>query len=349
MKIYINARFLTQHLSGVQRYGIECSRKIKKLHPEAVFLAPKNILNKEVAEELGVQVIGTRKGHLWEQVDLPLFLKKEGSPPLFNPCNTAPLTYTGNFITLHDLAFYHHPEWNSRPFSLWYNFIIPRIVKRARHLFTVSETISGEIQKYYGVSPNKVSVTYNGISEKMISGGVGGDAVKEKIILAVGSFNVRKNHQSLVRAFVESDIKNTHALVIVGDKNKVFRDTGIDEAELARNNIRVHSYLSEAELTGMYRKAEIVVSLSVYEGFGIPILEGLFYGCKAVCSDIPVYRELFEKSAIFCQPTEIGGIVDAIHKAISAKQADRADLELLLAKYNYEASAKVIVGSMLTK
>ena len=85
MKIFVNARFLTQPVSGVQRYGIECSRQIKKLLPDTVFLTPKNILHHDIANELGARVIGLNTGHLWEQADLPLFLLRNGLPPPVQP------------------------------------------------------------------------------------------------------------------------------------------------------------------------------------------------------------------------------------------------------------------------
>ncbi len=335
MKIFVNARFLSQPISGVQRYAIECCRKIKKIHPTTVFVAPHNIWNKEVAAELEAQVIGSRTGHPWEQLDLPSWLKKQGRPPLWNPCNTAPLSYTNNYITLHDLAFYHHPEWNSRAFSMWYNLLMPRLARKARHLFTVSNTIKGEILIYYHVPAERVSVTYNGISESMLAAPPG-RVPKERIILSVGSFNKRKNHHLLIDAFRNSDIKNTYRLIIIGDKSKVFAETGIDEQQLAASNIILHRHMPEAELIEMYHRAEIVVSLSAYEGFGIPVLEGLYNGCKVVCSDIPVYRELFDGVVSFCDPASQGSVVQAIKDAASGPYPTREKVDQLTERYSYD-------------
>lgn len=344
MKLYVNARFLTQPVSGVQRYGIECCRKIKKKYNECVFLVPHNVYNKDVADELGVTVVGSRTGHLWEQVDLPAYLKKNNNPPLFNPCNTAPLLYGNNYLTLHDLAFYHHPEWNSGLFAKWYNFLVPRIVRRSKHVFTVSNTVKREIIDAYDLSPNTISVTYNGIAESMLQ--PSDNIEKENVILSVGSFNKRKNHHSLIQAFCESDLKGDYRLVITGDKNKVFSETGINEEELVRNNITVLRNLSEAELVAMYCQAELVVSLSLYEGFGIPVLEGLFHGCKVVCSDIPVYQELFADAAIFCNPADIHSIVTAIKQAAASNAPQKNVVAELCRKYNYDAAADIIINTM---
>ena len=347
MKIFVNARFLTQPVSGVQRYGIECSRQIKKLHPEVVFLAPKNILHKDIAKELDVKTIGVNTGHLWEQLDLPLYLSRNGSPPLFSPANTAPLLYNNNYFTLHDLAFYHYPEWNSKAFSTWYNIMVPKLVHSSRHIFTVSQSIRDEIIKYYRVLPSKVSVTYNGISAQMMAERRGRGIEKEKIILAVGTFSKRKNHQNLVKAFLESRIKDEYQLVIIGDRNKVFAETGIDENLLTRENIKIYERLSSEELIGMYAKAEILVSLSVYEGFGIPVLEGLYSGCKVICSDISVYRELYNGYATFCDPNDLESISATLSEVALMTVNSVKNIDLLLYKYNYTRSAQIIIEAML--
>ena len=341
MKIYVNARFLTQPLSGVQRYAIECSQQIKKLCPEITFLCPENILHHKIAAKLKPCIIGKKTGHLWEQTELPLFLAKNKNPVLLNLANTAPLLYGNNYITIHDLAFYRHPEWNSKMFSMWYNILIPRLAYKAKHIFTVSRTMKDEIINTYHIPAAKISVTYNGIAEHMLRSKKERTNDKENIILSVGSFNIRKNHQNLIKAYLNSNIKDKYRLVIVGDRNKVFSETGLDEQKLNNSNIEIYEGFPDEELIAMYQTAKVVVSLSLYEGFGIPLLEGLFYGCKVICSDIPVYRELYGDSATFCDPVDINSIT-AVLDNIDATPA-MGDIDLLLKQYNYADAAKVIV------
>jgi glycosyltransferase involved in cell wall biosynthesis len=347
MKIVVNARFLTQPLSGVQRYGIECSRQIKKKYPDVLFVCPPNIMHSQIADELQAKVIGKKTGHLWEQIDLPWYLAKNNYPPLLCLANTAPLFYNNNYITIHDLAFYHYPEWNSKKFSTWYNILIPRLIYKCRHIFTVSETIKNELIKNYSINSNKISITYNGISGSMLAEKTD-NVLKEKIILSVGSFNTRKNHQNLITAFVQSKIKETYQLVIIGDKNKVFRESKIDESVLLNNNITIYNGFTERELMNMYQKAEAVVSLSLYEGFGIPLLEGLFYNCKIICSDIPVYRELYEGHACFCNPTDIGGVSDALNNIANLQYPSSIEgYQSLFKRFNYERSAQTIMDQII--
>ncbi len=348
MKLFINARFLTQPISGVQRYGIECSLQIKKFYPETIFVTPHNVLHTEIAETLEAKVIGTRSGHKWEQLDLPSFLRKNGNAPLLNLANTAPLFYGNNYLTIHDLAFFHHPEWNSKAFSAWYNFLIPRLARRSRYIFTVSETMKAEIVQHYRIPALKIGITYNGISSNWLQ--LGGGVQKENIILSVGTFSIRKNQQMLVKAFLQSNACKTHQLVLIGDKNKVFAESGIDEQALQQHNITVLQKVSGDDLAAMYARAAVVVSLSEYEGFGIPMLEGLFFGCKLLCSDIPVYRELFNDVATFCGPKDVMPIAAALeHLTTDEKAPAQEKVNLLLNKYNYATAAKTIlekIGSL---
>jgi glycosyltransferase involved in cell wall biosynthesis len=207
-----------------------------------------------------------------------------------------------------------------------------------------------EIIKYYKVPPANVSVTYNGLSSQMLSADPRKHFAKEKIILAVGTFNKRKNHQNLVSAFLASKIKTEYQLVIIGDKNKVFAESGLDEGVLANTNIKIYEHLSSDELVSMYGRAEILVSLSVYEGFGIPVLEGLYSGCKVICSDIGVYRELYEGYVAYCDPNNVEKI-SATLEEVALKQNSMAstEVDILLNKYNYSHSAEMIIQKIVHK
>ncbi len=341
MKLFVNARFLTQPISGVQRYGIECSLQIKRQYRQAVFVSPPNILHHDIAAQLDVVIVGSHKGHFWEQVELPAYLRNNGSPALLNLANTAPLLYSNNYITIHDLAFYHHPEWNSKMFAMWYNFMIPRLARGARHIFTVSETIKEELVAIYRISADKVSVTYNGISAEMLAAGrYYGN--KEKIVLCVGTFSIRKNQKMLLEAFVNSDLSETYGLVLLGDTNRIFASTGIEEQQLTKNKITILHDADAETLITAYRKAEIVVSLSAYEGFGIPVLEGLYFGCKVLCSDIPVYRELYAGVASFCDPTKLESINQQL-KLLSSIDPPKIP-DTLFEDYNYVHAANTILA-----
>ena len=343
MKLVVNARFLTQQLTGVQRYALELSLQLKQMIEEVVFVAPDAIVHKEEAAALGVTIIGKRKGHLWEQRDLPRFLKSNSNPPLLNLANTAPLRYRNNYLTIHDLAFFHHPEWNSRLFATWYRYLVPRIIKRSKHLFTVSETVKEELQRMFSAPQNKISVTYNGIAEGMLSQKK--PLVKKRQVLAVGTFNPRKNHDKLIGAFLSSPIAGSYELIIAGSHDDVFRHAALSDNSTA---ITIIERPDDAELIRLYKESEILACLSSYEGFGLPVLEGLYFGCKVLCSDIPVFRELYGECAYFCDPMEMKGIGAALERVSKAPQDAKEPSPVLFGKYSYEAAAQVICNAIFS-
>jgi len=343
MKIFINARFLTQPISGVQRYGIECSRQILKIHADVAFLAPSDIIHHDLAAEFKVTIIGTYTGHNWEQIDLPLYLEQLGNPPLLCMGNAAPVAYKNTYVTIHDLAFMQKRQWNNLFFVSWYKWMIPRVAKKARHIFTVSYVMKAEIEEVLSVPDDQISVTYNGIAEHLLAAKE--HAPKEKIILSVGSFNLRKNHDKLIAAFLQSSINTEYTLIIIGDKNKVFKHTGLDEQKLQTSNIKIMEGLTDVQLAELYQKAEIVASLSAYEGFGIPILEGLYFKCKIICSDIPAYKELYNNYAYFCDSENIAGISKLLED-VATTPYQQPDINLLNEKYNYLNSARIIIKTI---
>src|ERR1035437_7766085 len=201
MLIFVNARFVTQELSGVQRYAAEISKEIKQQFPQAIFLSPENILNKELADVLDVKIIGNNSGHLWEQLDLFLYLNKlkKQNPFLINLSNTAPLLFFNNLLVIHDLAPLKSATWNSALFKIAYRFLLPRLAHKSSHLFTVSETMKKEIVENLNILDSKIGITYNGLSDFFLMQ-TPVQIVKQKIILAVGSINKRKNYEQLIRS-----------------------------------------------------------------------------------------------------------------------------------------------------
>ncbi|MGD1045027.1 MAG: UDP-N-acetylglucosamine 2-epimerase [Bacteroidota bacterium] len=99
-QIVVNVRFLTRRITGLERYAIEISRQLKKIRPSLTFVAPKGIIHQSIAEELCVECFGILTGHLWEQIELPLFLHRKNNPLLINLVNTGPMWKYG-LLTIH--------------------------------------------------------------------------------------------------------------------------------------------------------------------------------------------------------------------------------------------------------
>lgn len=290
-EIWINARFLTQQKSGVQQFAMEISRELLKINTKIKFIAPKNIINTKVTKEFNVINIGSNSGTIWEQIDLPKFLKKNNNPLLINLCNTAPLNYKNNIVAIHDLAFIENPKWFSFAFRNWYNYLVPKIAKKAKHIITVSEFSKKEIITKLNLKEGEITVIYNGLSRNLISFKKHNSNIshKENIIICVGSFNPRKNLEPLINTFSKLNLAD-YQLLIVGGKDNNFNNEGTNQFP---ENIKMLGYINDDELFKLYQKSQLLIYPSLYEGFGIPIIEALYFGCPVLVSNLVLYKELF--------------------------------------------------------
>lgn len=308
--IVINARFLTQKISGVQRFAIEICRRLKIEYGDNVkFVSPANIINKCLAKDLDVILCGKNTGYLWEQYDLIQYLKNNGCPFLLNLTNTAPIFYKKNIVTLHDVAFKKNPSWFNFKFSAWYNVMIPSILEKATLIFTVSEFSKKEILKYFNVSKYKIFVIPNAVSfEEMNTR----NQAKENFILAVSSLDPRKNFKKLIEAFNKMN-SDTH-LKIVGSENKVFSDQGLKEIIKSNSRIELTGYVTDQELINLYQSAKLFVYPSLYEGFGIPPLEAMYFGCPTLVSNLESLRETCSDASLYFDPDDIDDLSSKLVK-----------------------------------
>ncbi|MES2558578.1 MAG: glycosyltransferase family 1 protein [Bacteroidota bacterium] len=335
--VYINARFLTQQITGVQQFAFEICRYLQCGEIEFVLLTPKGCVVPPSLSHLSHKEVGNNRGYVWEQIELPSFLKKQGIPLLLNFCNTAPIWYINQWVTIHDLAFMHHPEWFSKSFFRVYRFLIPRIAKRSKRVFTVSETIRKQLVTLLHVPDTKIELLHNGIHHELLLEPRGDSASRKKNILTVSSINPRKNLHTLIQAFSLVGLDG-YTLMVVGAKNEVFGK----QSFATLPNVTFTGYVSNKELAGLYREASLFVSLSYDEGFGIPVLEALYCGCPVLLSDIDVYRECFGDVAEFTSPFDVQQAAAAIRKAIQHPPVAMG-IEGLLRQYNYADSAKKLM------
>jgi len=344
--IYINSRFLTQKITGSQRFAIEISRKLKKLLPEARFVSPKNIIHYDIAKELEVESFGRLTGHLWEQIELPLYLRRKGSPLLLNLVNTAPIFYENKITVIHDISWKHFPKYFSKSFYFWYGFIIPRVAKTSKIIFTVSNFSREDISKELQIDLSKIETVYNAISENFTFLNL----EKEKIILSVASLHYYKNLEGLIKAFIFLKNKNNffdYKLVLVGGYNKnVFSKTNLFELSKNRDDIVFTGYLSDEKLVEYYNKASLFVFPSFFEGFGIPPLEAMACGCPCVVSNAASLPEVCGDSAYYVNPYDVEDIAKGIEKVLSDEKL-REDLIKKgfenIKRFSWEESARKII------
>ncbi len=349
MDIYVNCRFLTQKITGAQRFAVEISKQLKKLNPDINFISPKNIIHREIADELDVKVVGKSTGYLWEQVDLPLYLKTKGNPLLINLVNVAPLMYKNQVVTIHDISWKHFPDSVSRQFYAVYSFLIPRIAKNSRHIFTVSEFSKKDISSQLGIHEEKFTVIYNSVSKHFQRLSL----KKEKLILSVATLQPYKNLESLIKAFIllknAGKLKKYKLYLVGGINKKVFSNSNISRLVEGREDIHFTGYVSDEDLVKLYNTAEIFVLPSKFEGFGIPPLEAMACGTPVIVSNAGSLPEVCGDAAYYVNPYSIEDIAKGIETLINDK---KLQLELIqkglkrVQLFSWEKSAKKLMETV---
>ncbi|MGG0307054.1 glycosyltransferase family 1 protein [Priestia megaterium] len=351
MNIYINGRFLTQNITGVQRYAIEILKQLDKEESKAckiTVLVPKKSKINLKLKNIKVKKIGLLSGHLWEQLSLPIHVR---GGFLINFCNTGPIFKRKQLVVIHDTAVHSHPEGFSKKFILWYKILLFFTTKLSEKIVTVSEFSKSEIQKYCKVNKKNIDVIYEGaehISEINEDNGIlrKFNITSKKYVLGVMSFNPNKNFKNLLLASRYLNERDFELVIVGGGNNKVFSQQNISE-EL-KENVKFLGYVTDAELKSLYMNAGCFVFPSIYEGFGIPPLEAMVCGCPVVCSTAASIPEICSEAAVYFDPLEPTEIAEKI-KLVMADETLRNRLSKHgiehSQNYKWSITAKKLLGN----
>lgn len=303
-KVYINGRFLTQNITGVQRYAIEIIKALdkylsdNKLNNKYKFeiVCPKNIKQKLILKNIKIKEIGILKGHLWEQIELPLYVKDKF---LFNFCNCAPLVKKNQIVTIHDTAVCDVPYAYSRFFRAWYKFMYRVLTSRLKKIFTVSEFSKKRLNEHFNIPLKQIEITYNGIDhmknikpDESIFFKFGIE--KNNYVLAVSSLNPSKNFKLILET--AKILPEINFVIAGGTNSTVFKEQGLE----ITSNVKFIGYVNDEELVALYKYASCFIYPSIYEGFGIPPLEAMYFNCPVILSDIEVFKEIYMDNVLYC-------------------------------------------------
>jgi len=340
-KVYINGRFLVEHITGIQRFAYEMCKAMIDNGFEIIILAPKKI---RADYKLNCRIIqlGIFPGVLWEHLDLLFFLWRHKCPLLINFGSPGPLFYRNRIVSIHDITFYINPKWFSWWYGAYYRLITPIFTRLSKKVITVSKFSKSEIIKKLNIDSNKIIVINNAVSHDLKNSQSIINANNEKYILTVGSLDPRKNLKKLIEAYKLAGLENELKLIIVGKGSAMFN---MELSEDIKNNMT--GYVSDKELANLYSRATVFVYPSLYEGFGIPPLEAMSFGCPVVLSDIPVFREVFGDAACYVNPLSKESIAEGIQKVFRDLDYRKTLVERgynKVQQYSWDNSAKKLIA-----
>jgi len=314
-KVYINGKFLSQKMSGVQRYASEVCRNLAS--PVTLVAAADHQNDAVYHLQKPLQLLGNKAGIPWEQFSLPSSLRSKGSPLLISLCNAAPVFYQNKITCLHDIAFTLYPEYFSKKLVLYYRWLIPKVLKSSRHIITVSEFSKREIAAYYHIDPLHISVVPNASTFKPDLALNAVKPHKRPYFLFVGSLDPRKNLITLLKAFRQAK-RSDADLIIVGAGHASFADSPAINAYREDPDIIFAGYISDEQLRAYYAGALALINPSFYEGFGLPVVEALSMNCPVLASSIDAFIEVGGTDIEYFNPADVSELSNLI-KNFSAK------------------------------
>jgi len=261
----------------------------------------------------------------WTQLELPRLARRHGASLIFTP---APEGYLGQqsipqVVMVHDLRPISHPERSLQ--SLYFRSWVPPLLRRCRHVLTNSRFTAREIQRCTGVPEERISVIPLGYDTELFrqtaSGEVAlGQASPGPYVLHVGQAYPHKNLQRLIRAFAQVAPLDPHLRLVLAGKPHPTETSRLRLLALElgmERRVELRSYVPDAHLPDLYRGALALVYPSLWEGFGLPVLEAMACGTPVITSFGSGTEELAGEAALLVDPTDIHGISEALRRLIA--------------------------------
>ncbi|RYD54928.1 MAG: glycosyltransferase family 1 protein [Sphingobacteriales bacterium] len=370
MRIAVNTRLLLKgKLEGIGWFTYQTLERIVKQHPEhefifffdrpydASFVFASNVTPVVVAPQARHPVLF----YLWFEWSIPYMLRKYKADLFLSPDGFLSLsTKVPTCLVIHDLAFEHYPSHFIPSHRAYWRHYSPKFARRADHIVTVSEFSKNDIAERYGVDKSKIDVVYNGAhtAYKPISWQER-EAVKEKYadgceyFVFAGALHPRKNIVNLLKAFIafkkkqRSDMK----LVIVGRLAWKYDEVLEMREEMPfKDDVKWVGYMGVDELSQVTAGAYALVYASLFEGFGIPILEALQCDVPAVVSNTSSMPEVAGEAGLLVDPNDpqdIAAKMEMIYKDETLRNNLKAKAREQVKKFDWDRSAEKLWEQMM--
>src|SRR5215472_7462157 len=270
---------------------------------------------------------------LWHRAKLPVPADWLSGPVDLYHCPDfvlPPLRRARGILTVHDLAFLMRPDCADARLRAYLEEVVPRSVRRADFIIADSENTRNDLVVLMGVRPSSVAVVPGGVEERFtpVTDAEQLGKARRKLgvgnapfILAIGVIEPRKNLNRLMDAFAalkeRGNVPDNLKLVLAGGKGWLYDDIFAHHADSpVRGDILLPGFVADNLLPAIYSAAETLAFPSLYEGFGLPILEAMACGTPVVASRASCLPEVAEGAALLIDPTSVEGLAGALELAL---------------------------------
>jgi glycosyltransferase involved in cell wall biosynthesis len=324
--LVINGRFRRQRITGIQRVAQEVTRRLQ---------TPFKLIEPTLD-------LSSVSSHLWEQTVLRA---KASGNLLWGPCNTGPVFFKHQILTMHDASMLDHPEWFSPSFLRLYRALWPVLSKQALHLVTDSHYSKSRLCEQLSLPKEKVEVVWCGVDESFVPAstkdienakrGVG--LIEKSYFVTLCTLEPRKNLTLVLQAWDVAKDRlppNARLLIIGGKGGAAFAKAGSKDFA-PREDVVYSGYVSNEILPVLLSGAIALLYPSVYEGFGLPLLEGMACGVPCVTTRLTSLPEVGGNAALYVDPADPNDLAECmirlagsadLREAHSALGLERAQL-----------------------
>ena len=326
--VAIDADVLGRERTGDETYVRNLLRELALLAPAAeIRLAALTRRPDLVPEGVEPVEVRARSQIVRMALTLPRILRRLRADLVHTQYALPPRLPCPGVVTVHDLSFEREPELFDPKDRLVFRRVVPRAVRGAARVLTVSERTKRDLIELYGVAPDRVVVTPNGVDPAFHPSS--SDTVSQSpYVLSVGAIQARKNQLAALGAATAVGLP----LIVVGPA----KDAALAE-ELRIRGARLEGHVEIERLAELYRGAACLVQASRFEGFGLPVLEAMASGTPVVAVREPALREVAGYAAVF---VDEDGLADGIRQALrETERLSAAGLERARA-FSWRATAE---------
>lgn len=370
MRIAVNTRFLLKgKLEGIGVFTHEILQRITRAHPEhefififdrpydASFIYSTNITPVVIPPPARHPILW----YLWFEWALPMVLRKYKPDVLLSPDGYLSLSSdVPTLLVLHDLAFEHFPEYVPGLVGKYYRHYMPKYAQHAKRIATVSNYTKLDVMQLYGMPPDKIDVVYNGIKDvyKPLTTEAQ-QAVRNQYtngapyFVYVGSIHPRKNVDRLFKAFddYKAQTNSPDKLVIIGAKGWQYGDImATYNAMQYKADVLFMGHLEAEQVAGLVASARAMAYVSIFEGFGIPIVEAFASGTPVITSNTSSMPEVAGDAALLVDPTSVEQITAAmtqLYQHLETAEALRERASIQLQNFSWELTAQKLWDSLM--
>lgn len=370
MRIAVNTRLLLKgKLEGIGWFTYQTLERIVRNHPEhefffffdrqydPMFVFAPNVTPVVVSPQARHPILF----YLWFEWSIPYMLRKYKIDLFLSPDSYMSLsTKVPTCLVIHDLAFEHYPEHFVLSHRLYWRHYSPLFAKKATRIVTVSAFSKTDIIKHYHIAPDKIDIVYNGAHDeyKPLTKEER-EAVKKQYadgceyFVFAGALHPRKNIVNLLKGFIafKQRQRTNMKLVIVGRRAWKYEEVENMRVDMPfREDVKWVGYMNVDELSRVTGGAYALVYTSLFEGFGIPILEALQCDVPAIVSNTSSMPEVAGDAALLADPTDPEDIANKMHllykdEALRTRLIDNARKQIK--KFDWDISARKLWDSMM--